>query len=70
MTNPNIIQGKVALITGGAKNLGALLARELAHKGAKRLPSITIARQLRQMPSRCWRIFVQQVQKPWLCRLI
>lgn len=35
MTNPNIIQGKVALITGGAKNLGALLARELAQKGAK-----------------------------------
>ena len=29
------IQGKTVLITGGAKNLGALLARDFAHHGAK-----------------------------------
>jgi NAD(P)-dependent dehydrogenase (short-subunit alcohol dehydrogenase family) len=29
------IKGKVALITGGAKNLGGLLARDLAQQGAK-----------------------------------
>lgn len=29
------IQGKVVLITGGAKNLGGLLARDLAQHGAK-----------------------------------
>ncbi|MGB7998429.1 MAG: SDR family oxidoreductase [Photobacterium halotolerans] len=31
----NSIEGKVVLITGGAKNLGGLLAREFAQKGAK-----------------------------------
>ena len=31
----NSIQGKVALITGGAKNLGGLIARDLAAHGAK-----------------------------------
>ncbi|MGO4339394.1 short-chain dehydrogenase, partial [Labrys sp. KB_33_2] len=29
------IKGKVALIAGGAKNLGGLLARDLAAQGAK-----------------------------------
>ena len=29
------IQGKVVLIAGGAKNLGGLLARDLAAHGAK-----------------------------------
>ncbi|WP_202594198.1 SDR family NAD(P)-dependent oxidoreductase [Frateuria defendens] len=29
------IQGKVALIAGGAKNLGGLIARDLARQGAK-----------------------------------
>lgn len=31
----NAIQGKVVLITGGAKNLGGLLAREFARAGAR-----------------------------------
>ena len=31
----NSIKGKVALIAGGAKNLGGLLARDLAERGAK-----------------------------------
>ncbi|MCB1831864.1 MAG: SDR family NAD(P)-dependent oxidoreductase, partial [Geminicoccaceae bacterium] len=31
----NSIEGKVVLITGGAKNLGGLLAREFAGAGAK-----------------------------------
>ena len=31
----NSIQGKVALIAGGAKNLGGLIARDLAERGAK-----------------------------------
>lgn len=31
----NSIQGKTVLITGGAKNLGGLLARDLAQSGAK-----------------------------------
>lgn len=31
----NSIEGKVVLIAGGAKNLGGLLAREFAQKGAK-----------------------------------
>ena len=30
MTNKHSIQGKVVLIAGGAKNLGGLLARDLA----------------------------------------
>ncbi|EHQ44202.1 MULTISPECIES: SDR family oxidoreductase [Myroides] len=34
MTNNNL-KGKVILITGGAKNLGGLLSRNLASKGAK-----------------------------------
>ncbi|MFQ6746649.1 short-chain dehydrogenase, partial [Bordetella pertussis] len=29
------IQGKVALIAGGAKNLGGLIARDLAAHGAR-----------------------------------
>ncbi|HBO81593.1 MAG TPA: short-chain dehydrogenase, partial [Cupriavidus sp.] len=29
------IQGKVVLIAGGAKNLGGLIARDLASQGAK-----------------------------------
>ena len=35
MTNKHSIQGKVVLIAGGAKNLGGLLARDLAEHGAK-----------------------------------
>ncbi len=31
----NTIEGKVAIVTGGAKNLGGLLCRALAEKGAK-----------------------------------
>ncbi|MGP4842831.1 SDR family oxidoreductase [Marinobacter sp. 1Y8] len=31
----NSIEGKVVLIAGGAKNLGGLLARDFAHRGAK-----------------------------------
>jgi len=33
--SPHSIQGKVALIAGGAKNLGGLIARDLAAHGAK-----------------------------------
>ncbi|QPC43759.1 SDR family oxidoreductase [Kaustia mangrovi] len=33
--NTNSLQGKVVLIAGGAKNLGGLLARDLADHGAK-----------------------------------
>lgn len=35
MTSRNEIEGKVAIIAGGAKNLGALIARDLAAHGAK-----------------------------------
>ncbi|MEG2048518.1 MAG: SDR family oxidoreductase [Comamonas sp.] len=35
MSSPHQIQGKVALIAGGAKNLGGLIARDLAAHGAK-----------------------------------
>ncbi|MFT3816111.1 MAG: SDR family oxidoreductase [Rubrivivax sp.] len=35
MSHPHRIQGKVALIAGGAKNLGGLIARDLAQHGAK-----------------------------------
>lgn len=35
MSDQHRIQGKVALIAGGAKNLGGLLARDLAAHGAK-----------------------------------
>ncbi len=35
MTGRNGIEGKVAIIAGGAKNLGGLLARDLAAHGAK-----------------------------------
>jgi NAD(P)-dependent dehydrogenase (short-subunit alcohol dehydrogenase family) len=35
MSNPHTIQGKVALIAGGAKNLGGLIARDLAAQGAR-----------------------------------
>lgn len=34
-TSPNTIEGKVALIAGGAKNLGGLLARDLARHGVR-----------------------------------
>ena len=33
--NKHAIQGKVVLIAGGAKNLGGLIARDLAAHGAK-----------------------------------
>lgn len=35
MSNPNTIQGKNIVIAGGAKNLGGLITRDLASKGAK-----------------------------------
>ena len=35
MSNKHSIQGKVVLITGGAKNVGGLLARDFAQHGAK-----------------------------------
>ncbi|QIL78625.1 SDR family oxidoreductase [Diaphorobacter sp. HDW4A] len=35
MTSQHDIRGKVVLIAGGAKNLGGLLARDLAQQGAK-----------------------------------
>lgn len=35
MTDRNGIEGKVAIIAGGAKNLGGLIARDLAAHGAK-----------------------------------
>ncbi|MET4579993.1 SDR family oxidoreductase [Ottowia thiooxydans] len=35
MSNKHSIQGKVVLIAGGAKNLGGLIARDLAAQGAK-----------------------------------
>lgn len=35
MSDKHTIQGKVVLIAGGAKNLGGLLARDLARHGAK-----------------------------------
>ena len=35
MSSKHSIQGKVALIAGGAKNLGGLIARDLAAQGAK-----------------------------------
>ncbi len=35
MTSPHRIEGKVVLIAGGAKNLGGLIARDLAAHGAK-----------------------------------
>ena len=35
MTPQHSIQGKVALVAGGAKNLGGLIARDLAAQGAK-----------------------------------
>lgn len=35
MTEKHSIQGKVALIAGGAKNLGGLIARDLAAQGAR-----------------------------------
>ncbi len=35
MSGKHSIQGKVALVAGGAKNLGSLIARDLAEQGAK-----------------------------------
>jgi NAD(P)-dependent dehydrogenase (short-subunit alcohol dehydrogenase family) len=35
MSNPHTIQGKTVLIAGGAKNLGGLIARDLARHGAR-----------------------------------
>src|SRR6218665_3553725 len=35
MSSKHSIQGKVVLIAGGAKNLGGLIARDLAHQGAQ-----------------------------------
>lgn len=35
MTHRHAIKDKVALIAGGGKNLGGLIARDLAHQGAK-----------------------------------
>ena len=35
MSSQHSIQGKVALIAGGAKNLGGLIARDLAGQGAR-----------------------------------
>ncbi|MGD9896246.1 MAG: SDR family oxidoreductase [Candidatus Methylacidiphilaceae bacterium] len=35
MSDKHRIQGKIALIAGGAKNLGGLIARDLAEQGAK-----------------------------------
>ncbi|MFV0679789.1 SDR family oxidoreductase [Ottowia sp.] len=35
MSNQHSIEGKVVLITGGAKNLGGLIARDMAAHGAK-----------------------------------
>lgn len=35
MSNPNTIEGKNIVIAGGAKNLGGLISRDLAKKGAK-----------------------------------
>lgn len=34
MSNPNSIEGKVAIVAGGAKNLGGLISRDLAQHGA------------------------------------
>jgi len=34
MSNPNSIAGKVAIVAGGAKNLGGLISRDLASHGA------------------------------------
>ncbi len=35
MNNPHSLQGKVAVIAGGGKNLGALVARQFAEAGAR-----------------------------------
>ena len=35
MSNPHTLEGKVVLIAGGAKNLGGLIARDLAQHGVK-----------------------------------
>ncbi len=35
MSDPNSIQGKVALVAGGAKNLGGLISLDMAAHGAK-----------------------------------
>lgn len=40
------LKGKTALITGGAKNLGALIARDLAANGSEPSPFIITARNL------------------------
>jgi NAD(P)-dependent dehydrogenase (short-subunit alcohol dehydrogenase family) len=34
MSNPNSIRGKVAIVGGGAKNLGGLISRDMAAQGA------------------------------------
>lgn len=41
------IQGKVVLIAGGAKNLGGLIARDLARHAPTPSPSTTTARPAR-----------------------
>ncbi len=45
------IKGKTVLIAGGAKNLGGLIARDLAVHGAGQLRFTTTARRVRPMPT-------------------
>jgi NAD(P)-dependent dehydrogenase (short-subunit alcohol dehydrogenase family) len=46
------LKGKTVLIAGGAKNLGGLIARDLAEHGAKAVAIHYTARLPRPMPKR------------------
>lgn len=64
------IKGKIVIIAGGAKNLGGLIARDLAAQGRKPSPFIITAPPQRQMPMKPWLPSKPQVRRLWHFRPI
>ena len=61
MTDLNL---KVAMVTGGARGIGAAVARGLAANGARRL---SITATVKGRPTRSWKTFEAMVAKRRPC---
>jgi NAD(P)-dependent dehydrogenase (short-subunit alcohol dehydrogenase family) len=58
----------VVLIAGGAKNLGGLIARDLAQHGAKAVAIHYNSAATRPTPRPPWRPCRRRARRPWPCR--
>lgn len=66
----NDLNGKVVLIAGGAKNLGGLLSRNFAAKGAKVAIHYNSESTKDEAEKKHWQIFCKQVEKPFSSKQI